>query len=33
MIKSALCAVDAGKPETNAKVLRQAARLANLDGA
>lgn len=33
MIKSVLCAVDAGKPETDAEVLRQAGRLADLDGA
>ena len=33
MIKAVLCAVDAGKPETDAEVLRQAARLAELDGA
>ena len=33
MIKSVLCAVDAGKPETDAEVLRQAARLAELDNA
>ena len=33
MIKSVLCAVDAGKPETDAEVLRQAARMAELDGA
>ncbi len=33
MIKSVLCAVDAGKPETDAEVLRQAGRLAELDGA
>ncbi|WP_424833592.1 universal stress protein [Ruegeria sp.] len=33
MIRSVLCAVDAGKPETDAEVLRQAARMADLDGA
>ncbi len=33
MTKSVLCAVDAGKPETDAEVLRQAGRLAELDGA
>lgn len=33
MIRSVLCAVDAGNPESDADVLRQAARLAELDGA
>ncbi|MCL6282053.1 universal stress protein [Ruegeria sp. 2012CJ41-6] len=33
MTRSVLCAVDAGKPESDAEVLRQAARLADLDDA
>jgi nucleotide-binding universal stress UspA family protein len=33
MIRSVLCAIDAGKPDSDAEVLRQAGRLADLDGA
>ena len=33
MIKSVLCALDLSDPKTDTKVLEQAARLADLDGA